>query len=693
MVYYVLEVNGMLNRVDAPPVWIISATLLLILLIGLFFSTNKIIAKEKVQDYPMETAEQVTPLNGKWEFYWEQLLTPTDFPSIESHPNSSHLYIHVPAAWKSQKIDGERLPSHGYGTYRLQLEIPQDHVGQNKALYIGHIGTAYRLWIDGQEMESRGIVGKNKDGETAELRANLVFFEPKEEIVEIIVQVSNFSFREGGILDSIKYADPSNIIPNKVKGLAKQLFIIGGFFFIGLYHLIIFGIRTREKSILMIGFIGILGAIRMLFVNEYITYLVFPHIPWEVMVKIEYLAEYIGFLCFILLLKYIFPSEVKQKVVTITYVYTTFMTGYILLTPARIFTETMPIQISIMLVILAYFVFHVGIKAIVRKKEGALIYCISVLIIIIGTSNDVLNHIQLMNTFYVIEYCVLLFLLLQAVMVAYRYNLLFNKNEYLNEELTNVNDTLEEKVEERTKELNDKNMELENVQSSSRKMLSNIAHDLGTPIIAIQTHLQLMKRRKNVTSEHEIIDQLLDKTNYINRLVVDLFELSKLQSNQLSFHKEKIKLKAFMDVAYQKLALNVTSNDRILQRGKLETTIDENEVFINIDQIRIMQVLSNYLENAMKFSSPDKEIMINCYIVTNENRDVCIEVVDKGIGIEEKDCAKVFQRYFKKGEENVKGSGLGLAICKEIIEQHGGKVGVRSEVGKGSTFYFLLPMY
>src|SRR5690554_2975186 len=125
--------------------WIVTTTLLI--LFGLLY-THSIIRSHE---------EQQPPLTGDWEFYWQQLLSPEDLDRIDVKPD----YIPVPKAWGEYVISGRSLPSHGYATYRLEMKVPQEHVGKAKGLYLERIGSAYTLWIDGVLTLQLGTVGKS----------------------------------------------------------------------------------------------------------------------------------------------------------------------------------------------------------------------------------------------------------------------------------------------------------------------------------------------------------------------------------------------------------------------------------------------------------------------------------------------------------------------------------------------------
>jgi signal transduction histidine kinase len=627
-----------------------------------------------------------------WEFYWMQLLSPDDIASSGDVPQS----IKVPSSWGGQTLDGTALTSHGYATYRTMIHVDSGDNGRIKALFLPHIGSAYQLWVDGVLMEQVGVVGKSMEEETPRLQAKIVFIKPNHKDIEIVIQVSNFSFREGGILDQIQYGDTKVVISLTLKDILRDILMIGGFLFIGLYHLIIFSTRRNELSILLIGLGGIAAMIRTLFASEHIAGAIIPIQSWEVLVKVEYLSEVISYALLFLLMKHLYPKEVHTTMLRVSYGVAICYGLYILFTPARIYTDTILIQVSIMSVILLYFVGYVGIMAAIRQREGARLNLIALFIIVLAAMNDTLLVTHLIDTIPLVEYSYANFIFFQAIIVSYRYSLLFNKNRTLASELSAMNRTLEDKVADRTKELNEKNEQLGRMQQTRSRMLANIAHDLGSPIVGIQTYLQLMKDGIVQSGNQDVIQQLYGKSDDMKQLIEDLFELTKLESKAITFDWRKMEVKAFINEVFHRFELDLINANLTLKWGRMETAAAGREAFFRIDVSRLHRVIQNFMDNAVKFSRAiGSTITWSCYIVDEETSgpNIRIEVADEGEGIEPDELPYIFERFYKKQEGNEAGSGLGLAIAKEIVEQLGGVVGVESELGKGSMFYCILPIY
>jgi signal transduction histidine kinase len=166
-------------------------------------------------------------------------------------------------------------------------------------------------------------------------------------------------------------------------------------------------------------------------------------------------------------------------------------------------------------------------------------------------------------------------------------------------------------------------------------------------------------------------------------LIVDLLDLEKMETGALQLKLQEVPLQAVFEDA----------EDAVLsyaQENNLELLIQENDFTVQIDPERIIQVLVNFLSNAIKFSPPGGKITVSA---EKRDRMIRISVKDEGPGIPAEYRESVFDRY-KQIESQGKtklGTGLGLAICKSIILEHHGAIGVDSEPGKGSSFWFEVP--
>ncbi|KHF39353.1 sensor histidine kinase [Halalkalibacter okhensis] len=661
-----------------------------LLFLALIFKHNEaiedVVVRQGVAQLDAIQKDQIYNVTGDWEFHWKELLEPDDFLMTALNP----IYLKTPRSWVDTIKEHENN-SIGYGTYRLQLVYPEDLMGEKQAFYLGYIGVAYKVWVDGVLLDEVGEVSSNKEGEIPLLKSNFIYFEPDQEQVEVIIQVSNHEFREGGIFGDVLTGSRTAITNYIVKNLAIDLLLIGGFLFIGIYHLVMFGVSKNDITFFYIGMIGLLAALRNMLLCEYLFYLLFPTVPWTLMTRVEYLCEVVGLFFLVSLMYKMYPKEVNKHVLNLAYAMIGILVLYYLFAPMYIYTSTLTVSMIPLGLILFYFIFVVGLKALAEGREGAKLNVFGIILLTFASINDILSYTQSLQTIPMLGYSTLFFLMLQGIIKSDRYTKLYEENRELTQTLVKSNATLESKVIERTEKLGQTNKRLEELNNSRAEMLAFIAHDLGSPIIAIKTQLSLMKEGY-VAPNEQLYEQMIQKSDYMKRLVQDLFELSKLESKEYVMLKKNVNVKKFMEDVWKVFSHELNNQQFMLSFTNM-VGAQYDSIYIEADQQRLMQVLSNFIFNAVKYSKNVNKVELRVMTKYKGSKGyVQVEVEDYGVGIEAENIPFVFNRFYREQPHQKDGTGLGLTIAKEIIHKHGGVVGVTSIKGKGSTFYFTLPM-
>lgn len=251
----------------------------------------------------------LVPLDGQWEFYWQELLTPSDF--TKQDPLKSRNIISVPRAWNKYKIDGQELSGNGCATYRLIIHTSGEQI---LGLKIPRIFTSYKLWANGQLLASAGNVAVDKEQMVPQYLPQVAYLQPAAGTIELVIQVANFRHRSGGILESLRLGSQSQITQLRSKNLAQELFLFGSLFIIGLYHLGLFIFRTKDRSTLYFGIYAILISLRTLLVGEIYFINLFPDFSWEIAHKIQTCTFYVGVPLVFMFLKSIFPQDILPKI-------------------------------------------------------------------------------------------------------------------------------------------------------------------------------------------------------------------------------------------------------------------------------------------------------------------------------------------------------------------------------------------
>ncbi|HEX9982918.1 MAG TPA: ATP-binding protein [Thermoanaerobaculia bacterium] len=229
---------------------------------------------------------------------------------------------------------------------------------------------------------------------------------------------------------------------------------------------------------------------------------------------------------------------------------------------------------------------------------------------------------------------------------------------------------------------------VEDLSRLKDEFLSIASHELRTPVTSIKGYTQLAKsliKEGDLNTSEEYLDIALDQIDRMSRLILELLDVSRIETGRLEIRRESIQWSQFVrDVVHRH---HTAVSDR-----RFHLDVPDQTKVVQGDRDRLEQVLGNLLENAVKYSPDGSEIFVS---VDDRADNIVTAVCDRGIGIPADELGQVFER-FHRGRQvsstNYGGLGLGLYITKQIIERHGGTIWVESKEGMGTTFYFSLPV-
>jgi signal transduction histidine kinase len=219
------------------------------------------------------------------------------------------------------------------------------------------------------------------------------------------------------------------------------------------------------------------------------------------------------------------------------------------------------------------------------------------------------------------------------------------------------------------------------------RFLAMLAHELFNPIAAIKAGLHLLTRREGTDEAAPIRDQMDRQIVHLTRLVEDLLDISRVSEGKISLRKERVELHAIV-----RSAIEASQNNLDAGRHRFTLALPEREVWFEADAVRIVQVVSNLLNNAAKYTPEGGDISLTAEALPDA---VEIRVTDDGVGIPVEMQARIFHIFEQvSGHRNRAqgGLGIGLALVRQLVELHQGSVEVVSEgEGMGSTFIVRLP--
>ncbi len=241
---------------------------------------------------------------------------------------------------------------------------------------------------------------------------------------------------------------------------------------------------------------------------------------------------------------------------------------------------------------------------------------------------------------------------------------------------------------ELAKVLNTASYEMEQSDFYQKEIIANVSHDLKTPLTMIKSYAEMIMdiSGDNPTRREEHLNVIISETDRLNKLVTDMMESSRLQSNAIVLDKEYFDIVEVAREAYESFRILNTQEDYKINFRPCKPAI------VYADKNRISQVIHNFISNAVKYSGDEKFVEVE---LKRTSKKVSVHIIDHGIGIPKDALSHVWDRYYRSSanhEREIEGTGLGLSICKGVLSLHNANYGVESEEGKGSDFWFELPV-
>ncbi|MCX7711392.1 MAG: diguanylate cyclase [Clostridia bacterium] len=603
-------------------------------------------------------------LDGEWEYYDRQLLEPKDFanPAVKTFQS-----LKVPdLSETNNSIQRKIFRPDQYGTYRLKLIFnPSEMMALN--IFSVHY-SSHKVWIDHQLMDVNGEISNPQNNFYGQKE---YFFSSQNNIVYITVQVS--ALARSIIIDTKDNVDQAIDAQSR-----SQVFLISTLLLMSIYHLALFIFRRKEKSTLyfclfclsicllqlasgydnVISDRGLNGMIAMV-----ISVFGFPTkmLLWH--------GAIAGGLGFMLLFSYeIFKNIYSRKLIRLGQILFAFYMLYNVLTLIYYYMNhrgNAPLNKYANIVILAIvlYILYVQLKAVKHKHENAALILAGTLFGSLATINDILVSIGLLHTGKMIAFGIFILILFQSMAIAQIFSKAFKNVEQLSERLL-ILDKLKD------------------------DFLANTSHELRTPvhgIIGISESLIDGAAGKLPEPAVKNLEMVVSSGKRLSSLINDILDFSKLKNRDLILQNNKVDLKQIAEVVLT--IIKSTTNKHI----QFINEIPDNFPYAHADENRVEQILYNLIGNAAKFTSTGY-VKVSAFQDGN-HAGVCIE--DTGIGIPSEkfdDIFKSFEQVDTSISREFGGTGLGLGITKQLVELHGGKIWIESQIGQGSKFYFTLPI-
>jgi signal transduction histidine kinase len=680
-------------------VWVIMSVIILALTSGCMASTPAIPApkaEEGVIDLTdwLWDKDGIVPLDGQWKF--TGLRSAEAGKSAQSELISS---LEVPGTWGKLRM-GNGLPTKAKGIGIYELMIRHQPQKGTMAIHLPNISTAYELSINDNLVLSRGHVDQTRIRATPYQLPADVYFQAVGSETKLKLVVGNSDHRSGGIRTEIVMGNAENIQKRQVRNAAKELIILGSLLMIGFYHLGLFILRRKEFANILFALLCLFVSLRMGVIGESFILQGLPWLTWGMAIRIEYIALIMSGWCGYSYFRMMYPQEMKKIGFKLPSVVGALLILSILMFPPSIFTSWI-LSYQIYILLLSARILTGLALAIYRKREGAWLALWGMAGMVLTIVNDMLFYNGWWSSIDLVPFGLLFLIVMNSFIISLRFSMTYDRAEQMSAELVHWNSSLEEKITERTEELQrsyvtleDAKMELEKMEHSRMQLVSNISHDLRTPITLLQGYLEAL--RDHVISEPEQRDSVIrlmhTKVEGLNSLIQDLFDLSVLEARKVVLNREEITLTCWKERLIELYTLEMQQKD-IRFECKLVNEVKGNAV-ITIDIHRMDRVFANLLNNAIRYTPEGGSISVTIY-VREEIHELSVVVTDSGAGIHPGDLPYIFDRYYQKDKARHSlsgGNGLGLSITKEIVELHGGRIQANNSPEGGSVFVITLPM-
>jgi len=610
-----------------------------------------------------------------WVFYHEKTYEDlVNNPSLEGKP------IIVPGNW-----DGLGYPSKSYGTYTYKFthDLSKEDIVTLKLMTVG---CSYDLFVNGVKLKSVGVFGRNEYESKPDFLPYRINFSLEQDTVEIAIQVSNFSYREGGLWFSPSIGSPNVMDQNFIKVIFLDSFLIGSLFVLFCYFIAFYYIKTEDKTSLYFALLCLFAGLRIGSTGDILIKQLSNNFPWEVLVKTEYISLALMLLFGIYYLSNLFPKDVNQKALKIiTFIQLIFGTLF-LVAPVYYSSYFIPYYLIVCGLMLIYLL-NLVVKVMLMRRDFANLVGGAVLGVSIAGTNDILYSQAIIKSYYLMPAAIFLFAIIQAFVLTRLFSNAFLEVENLSNKLKHINKNQKDIILERTSLLNSQAQELQKSNQIKDKVFSIISHDLRAPIKSLSTVLTWVADDDLTYDElKKSLSGISKNVDTLNLTLENLLQWSRSQLNGLNPEPELIDVRRPIQELMDLFKLQLAEKSLHFKF----TFTERHAVYIDKHQLNLL--LRNLVSNAIKFSKRGGIIEIT--VQNYEGDKTLIEIIDEGVGMNEDAISKVFsptEHYTTYGTNNEKGTGLGLLLCKEYVEKSGGTIWIDSKVGEGCKISFTLP--
>ena len=459
-------------------------------------------------------ANPALDLQGEWKFYPNQLRRPNEYAN--DGPVGEPILIKGPGPWNGLKANGKDLPACGVGVYRLTMLLPKKL--PCLTFDFGPIHTAYRAWANGVLIAKAGKLSRHKKTAGPEYRFELARYCPSDSKLDLIIQVSNFHHRLGGLDPALHVGEAEHFERiMKVKG-NLDMFLIGVIFVMGVYHIGLYLLRRDDKPALCFGLFCLILMVRTMTTGQLYWMQLFPATPWPLLLRVEYLTFYLATPLAGSFFYFLYPKTFGRAAISILVAISAAFCLTVIFLPTLLFSRLI-IGFQYITLISGVYVFAVLIRAAMQDLAHARLLAAGFVFFFGLAVNDILFAMGYVNTRYLVHFGLLGIIVVQAYVLAQRFSNSFRTVEVQRRNLELANVAYQLEIEERNKlsqDLMASNQRIRQIRSATILGLAKLAEyrdmDTGAHLERIQEYCRVLGRRLAEHPDYKdyIDDEYLD---------------------------------------------------------------------------------------------------------------------------------------------------------------------------------------
>lgn len=625
-------------------------------------------------------------LDGEWEFHPGSMMTPGEEESVPQ-------YIQVPSSFNPEG-KGFLSPrrSHGFGSYRIRVKIPQN--GGRLALFVRPIYSAAEILVNGRSVYHAGSPGRSREETHPAFNPGMVILDETAcGELEIVCRAANYSYYKGGMVTGILIGSAGTMSSYRDSSFFRLFFVLGVLFVTALYHLSLYALRTKETTSLFFGLACASFAIRILFSDMMPLSGYCSWIPWEAIVKVQYLSYYAAIAFFLLFFRGFLPEEMPGKFVAAAEGVILFFAAATAVLPAWIYSFFLSKPFELFGVIVMGCVLFFLIRAVRAGRKGVLFVLTGCIVLIVSVVNDVLYTSQIVDTGYFAMLGFMVFVFLQAFALAIKFTDSFYSVERLSEEIRESKEQLHKTV----IRLSEKEK-----QATLNTLVAGIAHDVSSPLgISITASGYFESRTASFGAE---ISRGTATTKDVDAYLSDARESSAIISSNLKRAADL--MRSFKDLVADQhneecRVFNVKQylgdivlslGPKLNRKGHSVVIHCPEDFFISSYPGAFAQIIINLILNSIIHGFEDMSQGVVTIDIADEQGRFSLRYHDNGRGIAPEHLSMLFEPFFttKRGKG---GTGLGMHIVNTTVQRtFNGSIRCESVLNEGTTFFIEFPL-